>query len=125
MNENSRTIVAAHETEELSYGKYIAGFVSSVVLTSMAYLLATHSHANKRVLVGVLAVMAVVQFIVQLVFFLHIGEERNPRWKLLVLGFMLSVVLILVVGSLWIMNNLNYRMTPQQMQQYLKSQDAL
>ena len=39
--------------------------------------------------------------------------------------FMLGIVLIIVGGSVWIMNNLNYRMTPQQMEQYLKSQDSL
>jgi len=40
---------------------------------------------------------------------------------------MLGVVLIIVGGSIWIMNDLNYRMmdSPQQMQKYLKSQDAL
>jgi hypothetical protein len=32
------------------------------------------------------------------------------------------VVCILVFGSLWIMNNLNYRMTPQQIQSYMDNQ---
>jgi cytochrome o ubiquinol oxidase subunit IV len=66
-----------------------------------------------------------VQFIVQMFLFLHVGEERGPRLKLLAACLMLGVVLILVFGSLWVMNNLNYRMTPQQITQYMQSQDNL
>jgi cytochrome o ubiquinol oxidase subunit IV len=73
----------------------------------------------------VLATLAVVQFVVQMVYFLHVGSERKPRWKAMVMWLMLVVVLILVVGSVWIMNNLNYRMSEDQVRQYLKSQDSL
>ena len=58
----------------------------------------------------------------RLYFFLHLGKETKPRWKLYVFGFMVSVVLIIVFGSIWIMNNLNYRMTPAQINQYMNSQ---
>jgi len=127
MSEVQKTIVAEHDEQQFSYGKYIAGFVSSVALTLLAYLLATRAHINHNLLIGFLAVLAITQFMVQMVFFLHIGEERQPRWKLYMLLLMLCVVLIVVLGSLWIMNNLNYRMmsSPQTQEQYLKSQDAL
>jgi cytochrome o ubiquinol oxidase operon protein cyoD len=117
--------VSEHESTHLSLGKYIVGFVSSLVLTITAYLLATHGRADTNVLVGLLSGLAIVQFLVQMVFFLHVGEERKPRWKLMVMWLMLAVVLILVGGSIWIMNNLNYRMTPQQQEQYMRSQDSL
>ncbi len=118
--------VAEHEeVQHLSYGKYLLGFVSSIALTVGAYLLATHSSADKNLLALVLGVLAIVQFIVQMLLFLHIGEERGPRWKFAAMLMMLIVVLILVFASIWIMNNLNYRMTPQQIQQYMKSQDNL
>lgn len=57
-----------------------------------------------------LGILAFGQFVVQLVYFLHLGTEQKPRWKLLVFWFMIVVVLIVVVGSLWIMYNLNYNM---------------
>ena len=62
------------------------------------------------------------QFFTQLLFFLHLGRETKPRWKLLVFLFMTMIVAILVFGSLWIMYNLNYHMTLQQMYQYLNNQ---
>jgi cytochrome o ubiquinol oxidase subunit IV len=120
-----RAVVSEHDEPQLSYGKYVAGFLGSVLLTVCAYLLATHLSVNKNVLAVILAVLAISQFALQMLLFLHIGEERGPRLRLLAACFMLGVVLILVFGSLWIMNNLNYRMTPQQINQYMQSQDSL
>jgi cytochrome o ubiquinol oxidase operon protein cyoD len=118
--------VSEHDAEmHLSYGKYLLGFISSITLTVSAYMLATHSSANKNVLAVILGLLAIVQFTVQMLLFLHVGDERGPRWKLGAMLMMLVVVLILVFASIWIMNNLNYRMTPQQIQQYMKSQDNL
>jgi cytochrome o ubiquinol oxidase operon protein cyoD len=119
--------VSEHNAHPLSLTKYIVGFLSSITLTLAAYLLVTHGGTSKPLLVGILATLAVVQFIVQMVLFLHVGDERRPRWKLMIMFLMLGVVLILVGGSIWIMNNLNYHMmdSPQQVQKYLKSQDDL
>ena len=74
-----------------------------------------------------MAVLALLQFTVQMIYFLHLGHESRPRWKLGVFGMMLVVVLIIVFGSLWIMNSLNYRMhtNPNQINKYLRSQDGL
>lgn len=120
-----KPVVSEHNEHPLSLGKYVVGFVSSVVVTMAAYLLVTRGSWSHSTVVAVISGLAIVQFLVQMVFFLHIGDERRPRWKLAVLGFMLGVVLLIVFGSVWIMNNLNYRMTPEQMRQYLKSQDSL
>lgn len=119
------TIVSEHEEHQLSLAKYIVGFIGSVAITLAAYLLVTRGGASRDTIVGLISVLALLQFIVQMVFFLHVGEERKPRFKLMVMCLMLMVVIIVVFGSLWIMNNLNYRMTPEQMDQYLKSQDSL
>ena len=89
---------------------YLLGFVLSVGLTLAAY-----GFVNGRWLVGWTAVLAIVvlaiaQLMVQLIYFLHLGRESKPRWNLMVLSFAAIVVLIVVFGSLWIMNNLNYHM---------------
>jgi cytochrome o ubiquinol oxidase operon protein cyoD len=57
-----------------------------------------------------LAGLAVGQLLVQLGLFLHMGSEPKPRWNLMATLFSLMVVIIVVGGSLWIMNNLNYNM---------------
>jgi cytochrome o ubiquinol oxidase operon protein cyoD len=104
---------------------YVTGFALSIYFTLTAYLLAVRHALFNRTLVLVLAGLALVQFVVQLLFFLHLGTETKPRWKLMVFLFMIMVVMVLVFGSLWIMSNLNYRMTPDQINSYMNSQSAL
>jgi cytochrome o ubiquinol oxidase operon protein cyoD len=63
--------------------------------------------------------------VVQLFFFLHLGSETKPRWKLLTLFLMLIFAMIVLLGSIWIMYNLNYRMmrmSPQQINSYMTDQ---
>jgi cytochrome o ubiquinol oxidase operon protein cyoD len=90
--------------------RYTIGFVLSLLLTLAAYF-DVRLHPTMSILLGVLAVLAIVQMIVQLVFFLHMGDEVRPKYKLASFIFMAGVLFIVVVGSLWIMQNLNYNMT--------------
>lgn len=115
-----------------SLHSYIAGFLLSIILTLVAYgFVQSHISNNHTVfshsfLIGIIFVLAIMQLVVQLVFFLHLGR-KGQGWNLGLLGFAAVVVLILVIGSLWIMSNLNYHMkyTPKELHQYLKNQDSL
>ena len=110
--------------KEGNFTTYVVGFVSSLILTLGAYFtVKDHLYAHHTMMV-IIITLALLQFYVQMVFFLHLGTETKPRWKVTAFVFMVTVVLILVFGSLWIMNNLNYRMTPQQLNQYLHNQDG-
>jgi cytochrome o ubiquinol oxidase operon protein cyoD len=107
-----------------SIRQYVIGFVISIWLTLTAYIIVTqHLHA-KWTIVSIIVGVAMLQFLAQMFFFLHLGRETKPRWKLLVFVFMIGVVSIFVFGSLWIMNNLNYRMTPKQIQTYMDNQSG-
>lgn len=113
--------------KDVSYKGYITGFVSSLFLTLFAFWLvndytgASMPWLSKQTLILLLAVLALLQFGVQMVFFLHLGASGKPRWKLLVFWFMILTVFILVGGSIWIMDNLNYNMgmTPQETKVYM------
>jgi len=67
-----------------------------------------HTTFSDHILLIVIVVLAIVQLMTQLVFFLHLDKESKPRWNLTAAAFALIVVLILVLGSLWIMANLSY-----------------
>jgi cytochrome o ubiquinol oxidase subunit IV len=110
------------EYAKVSLRSYVIGFAASLVLTLSAYILVVHNLLTRRVLIGAVATLALAQFFSQMFFFLHLGRETKPRWKLLVFAFMVLVVAILVFGSMWIMYNLNYHMTLQQMYQYMTNQ---
>lgn len=104
--------------------KYVIGFVLSLVLTLTAYWV-TINGIDKTTLYLILGVLALVQMVVQLVFFLHLGEEARPRYKLatfLLMSFMLAII---VIGSIWIMDNMNYNManmSPNEKNDYMLMQ---
>jgi len=110
--------------EHSTLSSYITGFAFSLILTLTAYFLVVDQAYHGTGLRLLIAVLALGQFITQMVFFLHLGRETKPRWKLLVFGGMVTVVVILIGGSLWIMSSLNYHMTPSQVDQYMQSQDG-
>jgi cytochrome o ubiquinol oxidase operon protein cyoD len=103
---------------------YVIGFILSVGLTLIAYFGVTQHWFTSGSPAIALLCLALVQFAVQLFFFLHIGRETKPRWKLLMLFFAILFVMIVIIGSIWVMYSLNYRMTPDRINQYLKQQDG-
>jgi cytochrome o ubiquinol oxidase operon protein cyoD len=120
-------LVSHFEPPHASVRNYVTAFVSCIVLTVLAYLAATNDSLNHNVAIAAVASLAIVQCLVQLRKFLHLGDEFKPRWKLWVFATMLSIILIIVIGSLWIMANLNYRMqhSPESLNEYVHSQDGL
>lgn len=88
---------------------YVTGFVVSTILTLTAYTLVVTTTFSGWTLFYIIIALAVIQLLVQVIFFLHLGREEKPHWKLMTFLFAVIVVLIVVIGSLWIMNNLDYR----------------
>ena len=97
---------------------YITGFVVSIVVTLTAFglvelhVLHGHESISHEMLISLLTIFAVVQLVVQLVFFLHLGRGSSARWNLVVLAFALLIVGIVVGGSLLIMHNLQHTTAP-------------
>lgn len=93
-----------------SYKSYLIGFIVSLFLTLIPYIVVVYGLTSVRNTYIILTCFALLQFIVQLVFFLHIGSEEGPRFNLLSLIFTLIITVILVGGSLWVMYNMNANM---------------
>ena len=116
---------ATEPTTQTKAASYVAGFVLSVILTLVAYSLTVNSILSGWGLAYTLIGLALVQLLVQLLFFLHLGNEAEPRWKLLVFDFTLVIVIILVLGTVWVMNNLHYNMTPQETERHLLREEGI
>jgi len=91
---------------------YGIGFCGSLFLTGLSFSLAATHPFPRGILIGVLVFLALMQAIVQLIFFMHMGKEAKPRWMTLVFYFMVLVILIVVLGSLWIISDLDHRVMP-------------
>jgi cytochrome o ubiquinol oxidase subunit IV len=108
------------------YKSYVIGFVLSIVTTLLAYFMVVNRMLPQDMLVYAVLGIAVVQLIVQMVFFLHLGT--GSRWKAATFYFTLLVVLIVAIGTIWIMNNLDYNMmhmNPDQMREYMERNQGI
>ena len=105
---------------------YIAGFILSIILTLTAFKIVDDGLLKGWGLTLTLLGFAVVQLCVQLLFFLHLEHEKKPRQHLMAFLFMAMVLLIIVLGSLWIMNSLNYRvMSPSETNQEIIQDEGI
>jgi len=107
---------------------YIVGFVISIILTLIAFMLVENKILPTAALVVTIVALAVIQLFIQLVFFLHITSGIGARWKVTTFVFAVVVVGILVGGSIWIMNNLNYnmlQMSPAEQGIYMSHHEGL
>lgn len=121
MSEEARQ--TAHEAQG-TLRSYIIGFVLSIVFTLGAYFSVVSFQAGstlftQELIVAMVLCFALLQLLVQLIFFLHLGKESNPKWNLGIFISTISIVLIVVVGSIWIMTHLNYNMMPEHVEEFL------
>ena len=106
---------------------YAIGYILSLALTYGAYeFVVKHLISGKEAILA-LATLALLQFLVQMRFFLHLDFSTASRERLFMTGFALVIVLILVSGSVWILWSLDSRMMPsmQQMMDYINTQPGI
>lgn len=92
---------------------YLTGFLGSLILTVLSFTFAGFELFRGPILIALLIFLAVSQAFVQLIFFMHMGKEAKPRWMMLVFYFMVLVLAIVIIGSLWIIGDLNHRVMPE------------
>lgn len=121
----------SHEQSHGTILSYSIGYVLSIILTLVAFALVgqhissrhtEHSHGS---LIAWVSALAIAQLLIQLLFFLHLHQEKKPRWNLMAFQFMVLVVVIIVGGSLWIMHNLDYNMMPHEVENYIMEEEAI
>lgn len=106
--------------------KYIFGFVAALTLSFVSFMAATGKLVGSSVgTMAILLALAVVQLIVQLVCFLHLGFTHRSKDRTITFIFAITMMLVIVIGSLWIMKNLDYRMgmSSDAMNQYMLQQN--
>lgn len=91
---------------------YLIGFVLSLLLTALSFFLVVKQSFAREFLLYLIACFAFLQATIQMIFFLHIGQEAKPRFETITLIFTLVILVVIVVGSLWVMNDLDERMMP-------------
>lgn len=89
----------AHSTKQL----YI-GFGLSLLLTFAALLVILETPWAVGIKLTVISILAILQFLVQLIYFMHITESLEDKvWTIINTAFAVFVAVVTVFGSIWIM----------------------
>ncbi|MDQ0395343.1 cytochrome o ubiquinol oxidase subunit IV [Labrys monachus] len=111
---------APHESGHHGHGEshgsqksYLIGFVLSVVLTAVPFwLVMTGTLDSKLGTALAIMVLAAVQIVVHMIYFLHMNVRSEGGWTMMALIFTLVMVVITLSGSIWVMYHLNINMMP-------------
>ncbi|THU02543.1 cytochrome o ubiquinol oxidase subunit IV [Lampropedia puyangensis] len=95
---------------------YVVGFVLAVILTVIPFWLVMGDVLDsKTATVGWILAFAVVQVIVHVVYFLHMKPNTEGGWSFMAMIFTIITLVIALVGSIWVMRNLEEHMMPHTM----------
>ena len=101
----------AHDIAE-GVGSYLVGLALATLLTIVSFFIARTTLVWQPSIPVALAVLAIAQMGVHLVFFLHITSGPDNVNNVMALAFGVLIVFLVIVGSLWIMAHMNHNMMP-------------
>ena len=93
-----------------SVGSYATGFVLAVILTVASFGLVMSHAMSPSATGGAIALLAVVQIVVHLIYFLHMNGSSEQRWNVMAFTFTVLSVLVLVGGTMFIMHDTSINM---------------
>ena len=96
--------------EHGSFKSYMVGFALCVILTLIPFMLVMYPVGPRSLTLTVFVITAVVQVIVQLVFFLHLNRKTEDGWNFASFIFTLLILLIIIGLSVWIIWSMHYHM---------------
>jgi len=93
-----------------SLPEYLLGLSLSIILTAIPFAVVMSGALGETLSIVLILLCAIGQVMVQLIFFLHMNTSSAQIWNSVSGVFVLLLVIILIVGSLWIMQHLNHNM---------------
>lgn len=96
-----------------SYRSYIIGFALSVVLTVIPFWIVLGDVAiSLPWALAIIFTLGGIQIMVHIYYFLHVTVQAEQGWQALSLVFTVMLLVIVLVGSIWVMTHLNENMMP-------------
>ncbi|MGV3487983.1 MAG: cytochrome o ubiquinol oxidase subunit IV [Tuberibacillus sp.] len=83
--------------------KNLIGFLLSLILTFAALGLGVAHVMSFGAVISIILILAVLQIVVQLYFFMHFTESDGPKFHIVGLAIGLIFVVSIIAGSLWVM----------------------
>lgn len=100
------------KSEHGTMQSYVIGFLLSLLFTFIPYIMVVNQTVTGTKLLATILGFAMVQMIIQITFFLHLGRGPKPNWNLFFFVSTVGIIAVIVGGSILIINNLHYNMSP-------------
>lgn len=110
MSTDHHGIAIEYGTSPKTFASCVIGLVLSLIFTLLAFGMVWTKALTGSSAFTALAVLALLQLITQVVFFLRINNSKEGIWNALPFYFTIIIIAVILCGSLWIMANLNYFM---------------
>jgi cytochrome o ubiquinol oxidase operon protein cyoD len=116
---------SAQKSDHRKTESYVVGFILSLIFTAIPYyLVVNHALRGSGLQITILGV-ALLQMLVQIFFFLHLGRGPKPLYNVVFFVSTVGIVLVVVGGSLVITHNLHYNMAPPDVIKKLAQDEAI
>lgn len=89
---------------------YLIGLMGSLILSVLAFGAVYYKLIDDAHVFLFISVLALIQLIVQSIFFLRLNASPEGRWNLLPFLFVLMIIVFIVGGSYWVIYNLDSNM---------------
>jgi cytochrome o ubiquinol oxidase operon protein cyoD len=110
---------------------YLIGFSLCITLTLASFFIVVNQIFSGMQAFIVISTFALLQFSVQLLLFLHVGQEKKPKFNLGIFLYTAMTVIVIVIGTMWIMYNLDYnhsinnQTSPEEVEKYLIEEENI
>lgn len=95
-----------------SMSSYVIGFILSLIFTFIPYYMVVNQIVTGTALLVTILGIAIIQMLIQIVFFLHLGRGPKPFYNISFFLLTVGTILIVVAGSIVIIKNLHHNKTP-------------
>lgn len=104
---------SGHRSGHSSLKSYMTGFVLSLILTAIPFwLVMGNVIESKTWTMAAIMILGGIQMVVHMIYFLHMNSRSEGGWTMMALIFTIVILVIVLVGSLWVMYHLNTNMMP-------------
>lgn len=117
--------IPSSDKEHGTTKSYIVGFLLSLVFTAIPYYLVVNDSVKGTSLLATILGFAVLQMLIQIFFFLHLGRGPKPLYNVVFFVSTVGIILVVTGGSMFIMNNLYRNMTPAEITTRLAEDEGI
>ncbi|KAF1857073.1 hypothetical protein Lal_00043177 [Lupinus albus] len=104
---------SGHRSGRSSLKSYMTGFILSLILTAIPFWLVMGDVIeSKMITIAAIMILGGIQMLVHMTYFLHMNSRSEGGWTMMALIFTIVILVIVLVGSIWVMYHLNTNMMP-------------